>query len=131
MAYRKGQNFIVFVGTSADRVAYSRSCSIEIKVETIEVSDPSTGTWKNYIAGKGDWAVSVSGLVATTRNDVDLWAILKDRQPVDLYYQDMDGEQYWHGKAILTQLSQNAEIHQTTTYSAKFQGTGELENVKN
>ncbi|MCD8207693.1 MAG: phage tail protein [Bacteroidales bacterium] len=128
MSYIRGQYFIAYAGGTAEsnRVAFSRSCSVEVKMGTIEVSSPDTGTWKSYIAGKGEWAVSVSGLVADSRNDLVLFRLLKERTLMKLYYRDVDSGAYFYGDAILTQLTQNAEVRQVTTYSAKFQGSGEL-----
>lgn len=55
-------NFIaVHIGNS--KIALSKSCSIDVKCDDIEVSSPSTGTWKTFITKRKEWSVSVNYLV--------------------------------------------------------------------
>ncbi|MCD8265818.1 MAG: phage tail protein [Prevotellaceae bacterium] len=135
--YKKGQEFLVFVGEGSanQRIAYSKECSIEIKTSFVEYSSPATGSWKCQLPQKSEWAISVSGLVADTRNDQTLFGYLG--QAVTIYYVDREtgnnedgvgngSAGIWYGTAYLESLQFNGTLHQTATYSAKFQGSGEL-----
>lgn len=56
-----GRNLII--KADGEALAASKSCTIDIQSDDIEVSSPLTGIWKTYIAGRRSWKVSASGLV--------------------------------------------------------------------
>lgn len=58
----KGKNLIVKIADTV--IACARSCELSIEAETIEVSNPKSGIWRRYIAGRKSWSVSISSLVA-------------------------------------------------------------------
>ncbi|MCD7721709.1 MAG: phage tail protein [Prevotellaceae bacterium] len=135
--YKKGQEFLVYVkeGDECKRVAYSKECSVELKTSFVEYSSPTTGAYKCQLPQKTEWAVSVSGLVADTRNDETLFGLIG--KEVELFYADRTVLQdedtasesdagLWHGTAYLESLQFNGTLHQTATYTAKFQGSGAL-----
>jgi len=58
---KNGNNIIVYSGGTA--IAGTRSSEIQSGAELIEVSSPSQGTWRQYIAGRKEWSVTVGFLV--------------------------------------------------------------------
>lgn len=63
---KNGNNIIVYSGGTA--IAGTRSSEIQSGAELIEVSDPTQGnptqgTWRQYIAGRKEWSVTVGFLV--------------------------------------------------------------------
>lgn len=46
-------------------IAGAKSCSIDVKAETIEISSPSQGEWKDYITGRKEWSATTSHLIVT------------------------------------------------------------------
>ena len=63
-----GRNLII--KNDGVAVAASKSCTIEVQADEIEVSSPLTGKWKTYIAGRKSWKVDVSGLVTWQRSNL-------------------------------------------------------------
>ena len=50
-------------GYIKEYLAASKSCTIDMSCEEIEVASPSTGDWKEIIAGRKSWQVSLDWLV--------------------------------------------------------------------
>ena len=62
----KGNDILVYKRISSDTwrtIAASRSNEIEVNCETIEISSPTTGTWRKYIAGRRGWTITVNYLL--------------------------------------------------------------------
>lgn len=64
-----GRDLLVYkvVSGSADRVviAGAKSCEINISADTIEKCSPTSGQWREYVAGRKGWTLNVSYLVST------------------------------------------------------------------
>jgi hypothetical protein len=45
-------------------IAAARSCEINIDGDQLEVSSPNDGKWRNYIAGRNGWSISVGYLMS-------------------------------------------------------------------
>ena len=58
---KNGNNIIVYSGGTA--IAGTRSSEVQSGSELIEVSSPTQGTWRQYIAGSKEWSVTVGFLV--------------------------------------------------------------------
>lgn len=68
MSILHGKNLIISVGGTA--VAAAKTCDINVKAETIEISSPSSGVWREFIAGRKEWTISVGYLVQTPGTDI-------------------------------------------------------------
>jgi len=49
-------------------IAMSRSCSIDISVETIKVSSPDDGQWEHHITGLKSWSIKTNHLITATHD---------------------------------------------------------------
>jgi predicted secreted protein len=58
---QNGNNIIVYSGGTA--IAGTRSSEVQSGSELIEVSSPTQGAWRQYIAGRKEWNVTVGFLV--------------------------------------------------------------------
>jgi len=58
---KNGNNIIVYSGGTA--IAGTRSSEVQSGSELIEVSSPTQGAWRQYIAGRKEWNVTVGFLV--------------------------------------------------------------------
>ena len=146
MATIKGQNLRIMVGSTTRNwtcIAAAQSCTVHVAAVVGDSSSKDT---------EGDWEVKeVTGLSW----DVDTTALINadaDQNAVDL--QDLEiGTKYWlrftqtattansknrtpidnalsyYGQAILTDLQINASNRQEVTYTAKFIGDGDLEQI--
>lgn len=56
-----GKNLILYSDGVA--VAASKSCTINVQCELMEVSSPTTGAWRTFLAGVKEWSVSCGVLV--------------------------------------------------------------------
>ena len=68
-----GNNILVYLGGTA--IAGMRSHDIEANCEMIEVSSPTTGAWRKYIAGRKEWNIIVNYLVLASSDVRDLLTI--------------------------------------------------------
>lgn len=57
----KGNDILVYSNGVA--IAAAKSCDIEVGSDQLEISSPSTGTWREFIAQRKSWSVSTSYLV--------------------------------------------------------------------
>jgi predicted secreted protein len=68
MSILHGRNLIISVGGTA--VAAAKTCDISAKAETIEISSPSSGIWREFISGRKEWTVSVGYLVQAPGSEI-------------------------------------------------------------
>lgn len=61
-----GNDLIIKDGDTA--IAAAKSCTIDVKADTVEYSSPTQGRWRNYRAGQRSWTLTTNHLVraATT-----------------------------------------------------------------
>lgn len=60
----QGNNLIVTAsGQAGVALMGSKACTIDVKVDTIEVSSPTTGAWKTFLTKRKEWSVSTSHLI--------------------------------------------------------------------
>jgi len=121
-----GLNIIVTkkVGSSYTAIAATKSNEIQSGCETIEVSSPSTGEWKCYIAGRKEWSLNVSYLISAVSNLDDLLTV---GETYKLRIQDQAGTDYIQGDAILKTCKQTSSIGNLVQGSFQFIGNGGLE----
>lgn len=74
-----GRNLII--KNDGVAVAASKSCTIEVQADDIEVATPGTGKWKTFIAGRMSWKVDVSGLIVATQTAPVADIVAKLRMP--------------------------------------------------
>ena len=56
-----GNNIIIKKGGTA--IAATKSNEITVDCETIEISSPSIGDWRSFIAGRKEWSVTTNFLI--------------------------------------------------------------------
>ena len=63
----QGNNIIISrkEGSTWVPVAASKSMSIQVDAEQIEISSPTTGVWRDYLNGRKRWGIDLSFLVAS------------------------------------------------------------------
>ena len=59
-----GNNILVYKGSTV--IAGVKSNEISCDCELIEISSPSTGSWKQYIVGRKEWSLTVGYLVLSS-----------------------------------------------------------------
>ena len=56
----------IYISLDGTQIAGLKSCSLSNGCDTIEIASPSTGSWRDFIAGRKEWSMSCSWLVLST-----------------------------------------------------------------
>ena len=105
-------------------VAVAKSCYIDMQCDTTEVSSPSTGKWKKYIAGRNGWTVTISRYVQAVEDDL----LLLGKTVTLIVTKTENGEPTgkMQGSAIVTQCTTSASVGTMASGSMQLLGSGEL-----
>lgn len=126
MTHILGKNFKVLnSSTGLSVIACAKEANIDIKVDMQEVCSETTGVALEYIPKRYSWTASVNGLVADKEHLKEVVAMGISRSPYALCFSDGDTNIY-NGAAYCSGIKAAGRIGQIMTYSATFQGTGEL-----
>lgn len=124
-----GKNIFILAGedeNSATIIAGTRSNEVRVTCDNIEVSSPTSGQWREYLAGRSGWTVSTGFLVGEASRIKDL---LKVRKHYLLIFSSRIGgttSAHLKGWAILTECQTTATIGNLVQGSFRFVGTGPL-----
>ena len=123
--------------TNSQLVAYATSGSLDISMDTRETTGFFSAAWTNIVEGTRSWSVSLDGMYAwetdggTSPKNAD-WLFktyLKNRVLFDIDFGTRDnesGDVKYSGKAYLTSISLTGGTEDSSTFSASFEGNGEL-----
>ena len=121
--------------TDATAFAFSTSASLSLSMETRDISNKGSSGWRELLEAQMSWSASLEGLYAfyeadgstAAKNYDDLFTLLTGRANT---YLEIDtgvtGDFYYSGQVYLTSLEQSAPMEDNMTFSASFEGTGEL-----
>lgn len=117
-----GKNIIVADAHDMAIVGMAKSCEIDVDVETIETTGPTTGDWKERRTGRKSWQVSLSYLVQDFTAQPPMVG-----QSYVLHLNDVgDGALSLVGTAICSQCKITATKGNLATGSIRFEGVGAL-----
>lgn len=123
----KGNNIYISLNTSASPFAATRSNEIQSGCETIEISSPTVGDWKQFIAGRKEWSFTVSWLVGNTTAIKNLLTVGSQLTiHVIARMGNFSTIEQLTGNAICTQCKITATRGNIANGSFAFKGTGEL-----
>ena len=122
---------------SATAFAFSTSASISLSMDTRDISNKGSAGWRELLEAQMSWSASVEGLYALNdsasagvKNYDDLYALLTGRAQTFMELSSgITGDKYYSGQVYLTSLEQSAPMEDNMTFSATFEGTGELEEA--
>lgn len=105
-------------------IAGTRTNEITVGCETIEIASATSGSWREYIAGRKNWSITVNWLMTIYTPDI----VLEVGNKYTLLVKPNDGSQtrWCEGDAILTQCKITATKGQLVQGTFTFQGTGSL-----
>lgn len=107
-------------------IAGTRANELQVGCETIEIASETTADWREYVAGRKDWQMSVSTLLSTT---ADLEDALTIGTVVRLVFRDREGTGGVQGRAIVEQYKATANVGDIVKGSFQFKGTGALTRI--
>ena len=122
-----GNNLIIgtMSETTFTAIAATRSQEIQSGADTIEIANPSSGQWRQFMAGRKQWSVNVNYLVRGDAN-TNIRDVLKVGTTYTLCIKDREGNFSIQGSAICTQCKVTSVISNIVSGSFAFQGTGAL-----
>lgn len=120
-----GNNIIIgtMSGTTFTPIAATKSNEMQTDCETIEISSPSVGDWRTYMAGRKSWSVQVSFLVTAASN---IRQLLSVGTSYTIVMRDRNNTSSVSGSAIMTTCKISATRGNLVTGSFVFKGTGAL-----
>lgn len=114
-----GRKLIVKVNGTA--IAAAKTCELGIDSETIEVSSPTQGLYKEYIAGRKSWSVSTGHLVMEIPGNA---ALVGTTVTLSLC---VNNDVVLTGDAIVRSFDVSGTIGSLCSGRFAFTGTGPLE----
>ena len=126
MAYIKGNDLIISKAEGS-AIAASKTCEINMNCELKEISSPSSGAFKSFIAGRKEWSVSLQYMVPAEGTTV-MNRILSVGKTYTLTCKVRGSEtDTLSGTAICTECKITASRGNMLTGNFSFKGTGPLE----
>ena len=124
----------ISISSGGDVIGFATDFEISINKEVIDVTTLSASGWKEKLVDLKDWKVSVSGLVtygtpgANEIGSEDLLASILDSDVAVtlLITSGVAGDSQKTGSAFLTAYNESGSVGDKITFSAEFEGTGEL-----
>tara|TARA_Y100001963_G_scaffold24485_1_gene33043 strand:- start:7281 stop:7715 length:435 start_codon:yes stop_codon:yes gene_type:complete len=118
-------------------VAYATSGSLNISMDTRESTGLLSQAWKNIVEGDRSWSVDLDGMYAWETDaggsiynaDWLFDTYLGSRREFTIVFGTKDnesGDVKYSGKGFLTSLSMSGSTEDSATFSASFEGNGEL-----
>lgn len=113
---------VIYISLEGTKIAALKSCKLSNGCETIEIASPTTGGWRDFIAGRKEWSMSCSWLVLSTS------AMKTDALKVGTTYTIAftDGTTSISGSAICVKADVEANMGALAKGSFQFQGKGAL-----
>ncbi|MGV7234753.1 MAG: phage tail tube protein [Nitrosomonadaceae bacterium] len=108
-------------------LAYSTSGDYNVNRAEIDVTSKDSGGWKDVLYGLGDWSISAEGIVAldSSTNAGYLFGLQTAKTTVNVKFStDTSGDDYYHGSAIITNLTMSAPMEDKATFSCTLVGDG-------
>ena len=123
-----GKNIYISIGegSGATIIAGCRSDEIQVGTELIEISSPTSGKWREYLAGRSEWSFTTSYLVMANSQVQDL---LKTGTKVNVSIVSNEGTAtvvLLQGEAFIKSAKQTFTLGNLAQGSFQFVGTGEL-----
>ena len=121
-----GKDIILVLSQGGTALASTaiKSQDIQTEADVIEKASSSQQSWREYIAGRKGWSVTLSYLVLTSDKILDL---LKVGQTFSVTMKKVDDNtNKVTGNAILKAVKQTASVGNLALGSWQLQGTGAL-----
>ena len=122
-----GKDIILVLSQGGTALASTaiKSQDIQTEADVLEKASSSQQSWREYIAGRKGWSVTLSYLVLTSDKILDL---LKVGQTFSVTMKKVDDNtNKVTGNAILKAVKQTASVGNLAQGSWNLQGTGALE----
>ena len=129
----RGQLFL-FLGENP--VAFASSCSLEVSVEEIDISNKMCGDWSASLPGKKSFTISSDDELLKHVDTGETFqfvvgeSTITDKTNVGGSFAIDTTKPNYKGEIMLTSLSLKSDNGQIATCSASFKGVGALQKVE-
>lgn len=120
---RHGRDLEITTANGGVLVALAKSCEINVDCDEIEVSSSTSGKWKDFIAGRNEWSISVGYLLMAEGLAADK---SKVGTVVNLKVIDGDYGTPLTGTALIKNWKVTANVSDLAKGSFLFRGKGPL-----
>ena len=135
MAKTDGTVMGVYINGTSDSgtlIGASTSASLEMGVDTFEVSSKDSAGHKEILPGKSNWSVSgdfIDDIGGANYEFADFYALVQSKAEVWIRIQNSTpaATVYYQGKAYLTSVSRAHPDSDAVTGSYSFEGTAALQ----
>jgi len=110
-------------------VSYSTNCSLEVSMDTREVTNKESAGNAEFRESKKSWSGSGEFIfnADATFAYSDLFEAWEDRTMVTVRFStEVNGDEYFQGSAYITGLPLNAPMEDNMSFTMSLQGTGKL-----
>ena len=136
---RKGEELMIFLGDKP--VAYTTSHTLDVSVDTQDVSSKMSGDYDSSMPGKIAWELSIEALTSMTAGHESknaLMVALTKRVPIHIEACTVvrgttatgktftKGQVNYQGDCIITKLNEKSSHGEYETFSATLKGSGPL-----
>lgn len=122
-----GNNIIIYKDGAA--IAATKSNEMQTDCETIEISSPSQGVWRQYLIGRKEWSVTTNFLVGVGSN---VWELMRVGESCVLSFRARSGNtttEILKGSAFITSVKITATRGNLAQGSFTFKGNGQLQDM--
>ena len=126
-----GTNIGIYIGGT--KVNHADSASISLSHSLRDITSKDSAGWSESLEGLREWSLEGSGFFAldATYGFTELEGVLTARAAVTVRFStETSGDEYFEGTAFLTELSADAAVEDSTTFSMSFTGTAGLNYVQ-
>ena len=116
-----GNNILVVLNNTP--IAGTKSNEIQTDCDIIEISSPTVGDWKTYMAGRKDWSINTSFLVSSAS---DIQKLLTVGTSYTIVIRDRNSTSSVTGTAILKTCRISATRGSLVQGQFSFKGSGAL-----
>lgn len=117
-----GNNILIYLGDNV--IAATKSQEIQVDCDTIEISSPSSGDWRQHIVGRKSWSITVNFLVSAVG---DLAKLLTVGNSYTVTIKDRSNNSYnVSGTATLVHCDEVFTRGSLSVGNYRFQGNGAL-----
>lgn len=109
-------------------IAKAKSCQLNVQCDITEISSATTGTWKQFLAGRKEWDIDVTTFVDVVKTGFDLvgqTVTIEFGQVSASSRADLTADKL-SGSAIVTMYAIGGEVKGLATSQMQFKGNGAL-----
>ena len=129
MAYEKGINFVISVGTN--QIGGQRGATLNRTNTVLDVTTKDSNGWVENLPGGNEWSIEADGLVVVDDTGyAALESAFENGTIVSVALTNTVSDDRYEGQAIISEFPLEATYEDAATYTVTLTGTGALSKVE-